>query len=363
MATLGTSWTYITQAKLGSSGGDAYVRCYGKYASQDVANNKTKGVQLQVRFYFTGSYIDCGVYEFTGFGNYYNKSTYQVNSRGDIVDVSRSSSAQRFGNGETVIGTSAAIDVAHGTNGTKSITMGAWCSFTSWGWENQSSVSVNLPTIDRSAPTITQSQSVKSATAINISGTSNVDCSQWAYQVDSNPWVYWTGSARSASNTATVTEGAHTIQIAGKKKTNNVWGFGTKVTVDTTMVTVDYVVDSVSTDSITITATASTALLHWKFHCGDFVAEEDSSNPSTTYTYTFGNLNVNTAYLIYVECQNPVNDLWGRSFSRSIKTQGGIVHVNVNGSWKEAIAYVKINNAWRQAICYTKVGTAWRINT
>lgn len=222
---------------------------------------------------------------------------------------------------------------------------------------------ITIP-VEGTAPTITQSQSATSATTIAISGTSNVDCSQWAYQVDNGSWVYWDGSLRSASNVATVTEGTHTIRIAGKKKTNNVWGYGTTVTVDTTLPVVTATIGEPTTDSFPLSATSTLNCNLWEYSIdGGTNWTQFSTTDGTSASTTVTGLTVNTTYNVVVRAKRTANNLYSRNATYSVKTQGGIMHVNVNGSWKEAIAYVKIGSAWKQVICYTKVGSSWRINT
>lgn len=350
---IGTSWTYLGQKYLGSSGGDLYIRIYAKYSSQSASANQTYGVQYQARAYFSGSYI------------------YDQQSSGSVGGTSAStvnySKSSNYTQGETTLGTTSGVTINHNASGGASVTGWAYLNFPNWGWSGTASVSSSLPSIDRSAPTITQSQSATSATTIAISGTSNVDCSQWAYRVDGGSWVYWTGSARSASNVATVTEGTHTIQIAGKKSSNAVWGYGTQVTVDTTLPVVSATFDNIATDSFYLSATASLNCNLWEYSIdGGTNWVEFSTTDGTSASTTVTGLTVNTTYNVAVRAKRTLtsyNELYSRNATYQVKTQGGIVHVKVNGSWKEAIAYVKIGNAWKQAICYTKVGSSWRINT
>lgn len=364
--TLSTDWKLVAQKYLGNSAGNVYVRTYARYSSQDVKNNATRGVQQQLRLYFSGdSYIICGAWSFSARGNYYT-STQAVNNYNDIVVASHSSASYTFYGGETTLATSAGIDVGHNSDGTKSITMACWGSFTSWGWEGDSgSADVNLPTIDRAAPSITQSQTVNSATSITVSGTSNVDCSEWAYRLDANDWVSCAGSARSASATITVIEGIHSIQIASKKTSNGVWGQGTSGTVDTNIPRVSFSVESIGTNSITIDATSNIASVNWGYSRNGGTSYTDITYQTGTghHQYTFTNLDINTEYSIAVRVKNPANNLYGYSSITVVKTEGGILHVKVGNTWEAALAYVKVGNAWKQAIVYTKVGNNWRIGT
>lgn len=366
--TLSTSYQLVAQKYLGNSAGNVYIRAYAKYSSQDVVNNKTKGVTVQLRVYYDGSWITCGVWKFTGYGNYYS-SSQAVNAQNDIVQGSHSSADYTFYNGETTIATSAGIDVAHASNGTKSISIGCWGSFTSWGWEGSSgSVTVNLPSIDRSAPTITATVTPISATQISVSATSNVASSDFKAYVDgSTTGIALTVASNglSASGTLTVSEGTHTVYVSAKKNSNNVVGSSSSVSVTTKVPIVNFSVTNITTDSITVSATSDVATTAWGFSSdgGTSYATPTVSTATTTQSYTFTGLAINTDYSIKVRVQNPSNNLYGVSATSTAKTQGGILHVKVGNTWKDALAYVKVGNSWKQAIVYTKVGNSWRIGT
>lgn len=364
--TLSTSYQKVAEKYLGNSAGNVYIRAYAKYSSQDAVNNKSKGVTVQLRVYYDGPYIDCGVWKFTGYGDYYS-SSQAVNNEGDIVQGSNYGT-YRFTTGETTIATSAGIDVSHNTNGTKSITMGCWGSFTSWGWEGSSGYQdVNLPAIDRSGTTFSTINCVATSnTQISLSVTTADTCDSWEYSLDGNAWVNFSSTeGTSATGTITVTEGIHTIQIQAKKKSNQVWTKTTTQTIDTILPQVSFSVTNIGTDSITINATSNIASINWGY----------SKNGGTSYTdliyqtgtghheYTFTGLDINTEYPIRVRVKNPANDLYGYSNIVIVKTQGGIVHVPVNNVWKDALVYVVVENTWKQAIAYTVFDNNWRIGT
>ena len=238
--TLSTEYQLIAQKWLGNSGGDVYIRAYAKYSSQDVINNKTLGVTVQLRVYYSGTWIACGAWSFSGWGDYYT-SQQAVNTNGDIVFVSHSSASYDFGNGETIIGTSAAIDVAHSSTGTKSIIIGCWGSFTSWGWQGSSgNVSANLPTIDRSGPTVSFSASNISTDSFNITITSNEAVAYgsgvkpFRYSIDNGSYVYGAAVTTSGvkSQTISVTGRSpgvtYSVRAEALRGYNNVWGSSTQ---------------------------------------------------------------------------------------------------------------------------------------
>ena len=235
---------------------------------------------------------------------------------------------------------------------------------TGWNSNYSKSFSGSISCPAKTAPTITQSQTINSATSITVSGTSNIDCSQWAYQLDNAGWVYWTGSARSASQTITVSADTHTIQIAGKNSSNDVWGYGTTATLDTTLPTVSFAVSEIETNGFKITATSNVNCNQWWYSLDGGSTWISYSTTNTTSTnITLSNLQVNTSYTVKVRAKKTANNLTNDSSAQTVKTQGGIVHVKISNTWKDAIAYVKVGNAWKQAIVYTKVGNSWRIGT
>lgn len=135
MATLTTSYQMLAQKYLGNSYGNLYVRVYAKYTEQDIANNRTK-VQYEARAYFSGSYI----YDASGAGKISGTSATSV-----------SGSCTKPTEGETVIATTTAAWVTHGSNGKKSISASAYLNFPNWGWSGTATGTADLPAIPRQA--------------------------------------------------------------------------------------------------------------------------------------------------------------------------------------------------------------------
>lgn len=135
MATLTTSYQMLAQKYLGNSYGNLYVRVYAKYTERDIANNRTK-VQYEARAYFSGSYI----YDASGAGKISGTSATSV-----------SGSCTKPTEGETVIATTTAAWVTHGSNGKKSISASAYLNFPNWGWSGTATGTADLPAIPRQA--------------------------------------------------------------------------------------------------------------------------------------------------------------------------------------------------------------------
>lgn len=219
---------------------------------------------------------------------------------------------------------------------------------------------------DITPATITsESVTIASATKLNFSLTANVTCNQWQYSLDGGTWTtYSSTSGTSASGSVTVSTGTHTLQLRCRRASNSVYTTGTIFTRDTVPPTVNFTVSDIETDGFTINAISDIASDKWWYSLDNGSTWTLWSETSTTErTYTVTGLNINTAYQVKVRARKTSNGMTGDSSVQTIKTQGGIVHVDVNGQWKDAIAYVKIGSAWKQAICYTKVGSSWRINT
>lgn len=224
---------------------------------------------------------------------------------------------------------------------------------------------ITIP-VEGTAPTITQSVVPTSATTVALTAISNVDCNLWRYSLDNGSWTdFSSASGRTGTGTLTVTEGTHTVKLAGRKSTNSVWGIpDNPISIDTRLAVVTATIDEPTTDSFSFTASTNYDCNLWEYSIdngSNWVTF--STTDGTSASGTVSNLTVNTNYTILIRAKRTANNLYSRNATYSVKTQGGIMHVNVNGSWKEAIAYVKIGSAWKQVICYTKVGSSWRINT
>jgi len=96
-------------------------------------------------------------------------------------------------------------------------------------------LTVSLPQIDSSGPTITLTASVDAQNNVTLSATSDVACSGWKYQVDGG--FTWTNMDTSTSTTASATipnmSGAHTFVVRATKTSNGVTGSSNAVSTDT----------------------------------------------------------------------------------------------------------------------------------
>ena len=196
--------------------------------------------------------------------------------------------------------TSGSMTISHGSDGKKTI------SFYIEGYAyqystNSNSGSLTLTNIDRSAPTITASSpSSITINSMNVTASSNVQCSQFAirYRTGSSwgAWTYWTGNANSHifSLTGLANNTTYYIQVAGKKSSNDVWGYSGEVSGKTlgasTIASVSNATIGVANDvTVKWTPLNSTFKFILKFSCGSwsYTTGYISPNQTTQYTYTY----------------------------------------------------------------------------
>lgn len=171
--TLTKSWQKLAESHLGSISGydDCYLRLYGKYNSQNTANNTTN-YTLQLRVYNSGSWAQSGnCYAWITGTNYQNNTTL------------------RFNNGETTIAEKTS-DIAHESNGEKYTYEGG--AFKCYAF-NQTSADAGfyLPTINR-YPSFTSNPTITGRTETTISfnyGSVNIQ-SDIYYSLDNSNWVH-----------------------------------------------------------------------------------------------------------------------------------------------------------------------------
>lgn len=135
MATLTTSWQLLDSKYLGSSYGDLYVRLYGKYSEQDIANNRSY-VYFQSRAYFgPKNYIS----DKQGNGYVSGSAGYATGTCTYIT-----------GGNEVIIATSEKW-IDHDTAGNLTVSGNANLKFPNWGWSGTAGAVVDLPRIPRQA--------------------------------------------------------------------------------------------------------------------------------------------------------------------------------------------------------------------
>lgn len=81
------------------------------------------------------------------------------------------------------------------------------------------------------APSISLSSSGFTATTLSWNASSNYDCDAWKYQLDGGKEVDYTGKARSAPKTISVSSAIHRVKVSGRRS-GVTWGTSKEVTWD-----------------------------------------------------------------------------------------------------------------------------------
>lgn len=167
MATLTTSWQYLGQKYIGSSGGNLYVRLYARYSEQDIANNRTY-VYYQAR-------------------SYYENSTYIQDDGGTIAVSGTGTSYQSVSCTRPTTGESDSVTtsgwVYHNNEGKASVTGNASISFPNWGWSGTASASADLPQIPRASGVACSSPYIGDNAIISIDKKSSSFTSTLTYKI------------------------------------------------------------------------------------------------------------------------------------------------------------------------------------
>lgn len=159
MATLTTSYQLIASKYIGaansSTNKNVYLRIYAKYTSQSVADNKSN-VSYKSTLYVEGG----GTYFYTG-----NTTTKSLSGTGATAT---SSDAQgNYYLGETAL-CEISGSVAHGSNGSASVSVTAGWNSTPWGISGSLTGTATLPTIARATTPTLSSTSVTMGSNMTI---------------------------------------------------------------------------------------------------------------------------------------------------------------------------------------------------
>lgn len=193
--------------------------------------------------------------------------------------------------------TSGTMTISHNADGKKSI------SFYIEGYAYQYSTKNNsgtltLTNIDRTAPTITASSpSSITINSMSVTASSNVQCDQFAVRYcvsggNYGAWTYWTGDATSHtfSLTGLSNNTTYQIQVAGKKKSNGVWGYSSAVTGKTlgaSTITSAGNVTLGNACNVKWTPLNSTFKFTLKFSLGSWSYTTGYISPASTSAYTY----------------------------------------------------------------------------
>ena len=179
-----------------------------------------------------------------------------------------------------------------------------------------------LPSLDRSAPTVSASVTYTSATAVTLSATSNVNCNKWEYQIGSGAWTtFSTTNGTSASVSITVSS-TSTVTVRATKTSNQVTGTGS-VSVDRSAPTVTISLSSRTSSSLTVAASTNRTCNVWEYSTNNGSSYTQFSTTSgTSATATITGLANNTAYSVRIRAR-ATNYIQGVSSTGSYSTLDG----------------------------------------
>ena len=176
-----------------------------------------------------------------------------------------------------------------------------------------------LPTIDRTAPTVSASVAYTSATAVTLSATSNVNCNKWEYQIGSGAWTtFSTTNGTSASVSITVSS-TSTVTVRATKTSNQVTNTAS-VSVDRSAPTVSIELTSRTSSSLTVKATANRTCNVWEYSTNNGSSyTQFSTSSGTSATATISGLSNNTSYSVRIRAR-ATNYIQGASSTGSYST-------------------------------------------
>ena len=198
--------------------------------------------------------------------------------------------------------TSGSMTISHGSDGKKTISFSIEGYAYSYSTKSNSGT-LTLTNIDRSAPSISiSSPSSITINSMNVTATSNVQCDQFAvrYAVNGGSyggWTYWTGNASSHtfSLTGLSNNTSYTIQVAGRKKSNAVWGYSSSTTAKTlgaSTITTASDITLGNNCSVTWTPLNNTFKFKLSFSLGTWSYTTDYIEPASTSAYTYNSYTI-----------------------------------------------------------------------
>lgn len=199
-------------------------------------------------------------------------------------------------------------------------------------WNGGTSETATLPTIDRTAPTVSLAASAASTSSISISATASVNCDNWQYSVDGGAWTTFSSTnGTSASTTITgLTAGTHTVSVRARKYTNYVYGTSSSVSVDNTAPTITASVTGVGSSSFKISASSNVNCNIWEYSLDNGSTwTRFSSTGGTSASVDVTGLTANTAYKVRVRARKTSNNIYGTSSVVEVTTLGGSVLISV----------------------------------
>lgn len=233
------------------------------------------------------------------------------------------------------------VNVYHNSNGTKTgVPLSA-----SWRFSGTysgvsigtitASTTVDLDTIDRSAPSVSVSASVVSTSSITVKGTASKNCNRWDYSLDGgSSWTnFSTSNGTSASKTLTGLSSKNytAIKVRARRTDNEVWGTSGNASADITAPQISFSSSNITANSVYINAKSSVTANIWQYSINNGSSwTQFSTAAGTSAVKTITGLTPNTTYQIKVRARKQSNGLYGESAASSVKTLGATILNSVN---------------------------------
>lgn len=223
--------------------------------------------------------------------------------------------------------TSGTIEVAHNSDGAKSITVDFSTRVYIFAPE-QYGGTMALTTIDRNAPTVTLTATPVSSSSLTIKATASTNCDVWEYSLNGGSWTNFSSTnGSSASKTITgLAAKVHSIKVRARRTYNRVYGTSSTVSCDTVLPAISLKTSSITANSVYIGASSNVNCNIWQYSTnGGSSWTQFSTTDSTSATKTISGLTPNTSYKVMVRARKTATGLYGSSSTITIKTLGGTV--------------------------------------
>lgn len=206
---------------------------------------------------------------------------------------------------------------------------------------------IALPRIDRTAPTITATVSVTDLGVATLTGTADVSCGSWQYQVDGGSWQGISGTGTSKTVTINGMTGTHTFRMKATKSSNGVEGLSTTIsnTTDTSAPTITASASVNSSAQVTLTATADASCSGWAYQV-DGGSWNSVSGTASSKTFTIPGMT--GAHSFRVKATKVSNNQEGISASVSTTCPTLSLNktaVNTDSTLQVTVGYLPANTA------------------
>ncbi len=189
------------------------------------------------------------------------------------------------------------------------------------------STTVDLDTIDRSAPTVSVSASIVSTSSITVKGSASKSCNRWDYSLDGgSSWTSFStsnGTSASATLTGLTSKNYSAIRVRARRSDNEVWGTSGSISADLSAPNISFSLSNVTANSVYINAKSSVTADIWQYSIDNGSSwTQFSTTAGTSAARTIIGLAPNTTYQIKVRARKQSNGLYGESAVSSVKALG-----------------------------------------